>query len=117
MRARGILGSAGETMACETLRRTGLKVLERNYRCELGEIDIVAGRAGLVVFCEVKTRRSDRWGAPAEAVTPVKQARIRRVAVHWLTERRLRADQVRFDVISIVIDRSGTRVDHLAGAF
>lgn len=104
-------------MACEALRRAGLEIVERNFRCNLGEIDIVARRGGLVVFCEVKTRRSDRWGAPAEAVTPVKQARIRRVAVHWLTERRLRADEVRFDVISIVIDRSGTRVDHLAGAF
>jgi putative endonuclease len=117
MSARGILGRAGETMACDLYRRLGFDVVDRNYRCELGEIDVVARRGDLVVFCEVKSRRSARWGEPAEAVTPVKQARLRRLAGRWLVERRLAAIEVRFDVVSIVAADGGTRLDHYEAAF
>ena len=93
------------------LKRSGLAVIERNFRCRDGEIDIVARRGRLLVFCEVKTRRSDRWGLPAEAVNGVKRARLRRLAAEWMRARRPGAVDVRFDVVS-VLERDGKLVAH-----
>jgi putative endonuclease len=117
MSARTVLGQAGENMACDLFRRAGFEIAERNFRCELGEIDIVAMRRGLIVFCEVKTRRSSQWGTPAEAVNALKRARIRKLAVRWLAERRVQVREIRFDVVSVIVDGAGTRVDHLVDAF
>ena len=92
-------------------------MIDRNWRCSQGELDLVATRGDLVVFCEVKTRRSRSWGEPSEAVHPRKQARIRRLAGRWLAEHRGRIRNVRFDVVSVV--RSGDRVEaaHIPNAF
>ena len=80
-------------------------MLDRNWRCSIGEIDIVARRGGLLVVVEVKTRRTDAFGVPALAVTPVKQRRLRRLAASWLAEHRIRRRvEVRFDVASVVGD-------------
>ena len=117
MNARGQLGSDGEDIACKHLEALDYEVLERNYRCEDGEIDIVAARAGTIVFCEVKTRRTDRWGEPSEAVNFKKQARIRRLGARWLLERGARPGSVRFDVISLVVNEGGPRLQHHEDAF
>ena len=117
MNARGKLGSDGEDIACRHLEAHDYEVLERNYRCERGEIDIVAARSGTIVFCEVKTRRTDRWGEPSEAVNFTKRARIRRLGARWLAERGARPRSVRFDVISLVVDDTGTRLQHHEDAF
>lgn len=81
-------------------------MVDRNWRCPSGELDLVACRAGTVVFCEVKARLSTRFGEPFEAVTRTKQARIRKLAARWLRDRGpalgLRPAQVRFDVVSIL---------------
>jgi putative endonuclease len=82
-------------------------VLDRNWRSRSGEIDLVVGRTGLVVFVEVKTRASDAFGIGAEAVTATKQARIRRLAGEWLATRPRGAGEVRFDVVSILLPRTG----------
>ena len=81
----------------------GYRVLDRNWRCPLGELDIVVGRDALVVFCEVKTRTSDVFGVPAEAVTRTKQARLRKLGAQWLEQAGGRAArEVRFDVASVL---------------
>ena len=88
-------------------------MLDRNWRCRAGELDIVAGRNGLIVFCEVKTRSSVAFGLPSEAVTRVKQTRLRKLGVQWLEQSGARARDVRFDVAS-VLDRA---VEVIEGAF
>jgi putative endonuclease len=108
MHARSKLGRAGEGLAADLYRRAGFTVLERNFRSGREELDLVVGRGRLLVFCEVKTRRSDDWGLPSEAVDPRKQAALRRVAGAWLSSRRHRlrafgSPEVRFDVVSVIV--------------
>ena len=94
------LGRAVEERAAGWYRGHGYQVVDRNWRCSAGEIDLVAVRRRdrLVVFCEVKARRSGGFGTAAEAVGPDKQARLRRLAARWLAERPCRASGIRFDV-------------------
>ena len=94
------LGRAVEERAAAWYRDHGYQVVDRNWRCSDGELDLVAVRRGdrLVVFCEVKARRSGRFGSAAEAVGRSKQARLRRLGARWLGEHRTGASTVRFDV-------------------
>ncbi|MGH2731150.1 MAG: YraN family protein [Actinomycetota bacterium] len=117
MDARPALGRAGEDLAADLYRRLGFVVVGRNYRCAHGEIDLVARRGRTLVFCEVKTRTTDRWGQPSEAVGAVKQARLRRLAAHWLGECRPGPVQVRFDVVSVIVRGARTEVTHIPDAF
>lgn len=97
-------GQAGEDRAAQWYEAQGWTVLARNWRAgRQGELDLIVGRGGVVVVCEVKARRSAAYGVPAEAVTPAKQARIRRLAAAWLAENQVRA-RVRFDVVAILGD-------------
>ena len=84
----------------------GYQVLARNWRCRTGELDLVAGRDRLVVFCEVKARATTVFGAPFEAVTASKQARLRRLAAEWLAQAGAGGREVRFDVAA-VLEREG----------
>jgi putative endonuclease len=117
MDSRRDLGRTGEDLASDLYRRRGFEVIERNYRCRDGEIDIVARRGKLLVFCEVKARASNRWGEPAEAVGIVKQQRLRRLASRWLSERSPGAAEIRFDVVSIVARGSRYEVSLIPEAF
>jgi putative endonuclease len=121
MRARSKLGRAGEGLAADLYRRAGFTVLERNFRSGREEIDLIVGRGELLVFCEVKTRRTDDWGLPAEAVDPRKQAALRRVAGAWLSARRDRVrsgpTEVRFDVVSVIVRGGGAEATLIADAF
>lgn len=110
---RRALGASGEELVAGWYEARGYRVLDRNWRCRAGELDIVAGRGGLVVFCEVKTRSSVAFGVPAEAVTPAKQARLRKLGVQWLEQTGARARDVRFDVAS-VLNRD---IEVIEGAF
>lgn len=116
MRAKDAVGAYGERVAQRLLTESGLEVLDRNWRCARGEIDIVARdvAADEIVFVEVKTRRSTAYGLPAEAVTPVKLARLRRLAGEWLTAHEVAAGGVRLDVVAVLVPGTGAaRVEHL----
>jgi putative endonuclease len=109
-----LLGQQGEDLAAAWYMQRGYDVLARNWRCPLGEIDLIARRRKVVVICEVKTRTSDRFGVPALAVGTAKQQRLRRLAAEWLADNRPRGRvEVRFDVVAI----SGERVDVFENAF
>ena len=117
MHARARFGRAGEDAAAAWLRRAGYRILDRNYRCPFGEIDIVAAKDDVVAFCEVKTRGTDRFGIPAEAVTPRKQARLRRLAARWLREHTCTRAEIRLDVVSVIARDGRVDITHIPGAF
>lgn len=100
-------------MAAEWYLARGYEVLDRNWRCREGELDLVLRRARTVVFCEVKTRTSDAFGVPAEAVTHAKRQRIRRLAARWLDDAPFRASGIRFDVAAVLAGH----VEVIEGAF
>ena len=97
----------------------GYRVLDRNWRCREGELDVIVARASVLVFCEVKTRRTTAFGSPAEAVTVTKQRRIRTLAMRWLDEHpEARARTLRFDVASVLAERgTPTVIDVIEAAF
>ncbi|HEX9777404.1 MAG TPA: YraN family protein [Geopsychrobacteraceae bacterium] len=112
------LGRWGEEQAVDHLRRCGMKILERNYRVPVGEIDIVARDRKQLVFVEVKARRSTRFGTPQEAVGLRKQRQIIRAAQWYLADHRADKLQPRFDVIAVMPGSDGTaRIEHLRDAF
>jgi putative endonuclease len=112
------LGLAGEAEAAAYLERSGYRLIARNARADGVEIDVVAERAGVVVFVEVKTRRSRWQGPPEAAVDERKQARLVRGGGAWLREHRPRARRARFDVITCEPDRNGGwRLTHIESAF
>ena len=123
MRSKDVVGRYGEALAVRRLESAGLVVLDRNWRCPDGELDIVALDGPVLVFVEVKTRSSAAFGDPAEAVDRVKAARIRQLAMLWIAAERERHpgaawSSVRFDVVSVLRSRSGPpRVTVLRGAF
>ena len=113
-RVASAIGEYGEGLACEYLEVLGYEIVDRNWRCDQGELDIVARDGGCLVFCEVKTRRSTQFGSPIEAVTVRKAMRLRRLAVSWLRAHPARVDEVRIDVIGVL--RRGTapaEIEHL----
>lgn len=111
------VGAYGERLAARYLAEAGLRVLERNWRCAQGEVDIVALDGDCLVVCEVKTRRRQTFGDPVEAVTWRKAARLRRLAACWLAEHPGQVGDVvdvRVDVVGVLRPRSGpARVEHL----
>ena len=117
MDTRSRLGRLGEDLAAGHYVRDGYRIVARNFRCGQGEIDIIAERGRTLVFCEVKTRSTDFFGDPTEAVNRTKQARLRRLAAVWLSQNPAPGAELRFDVVSIVADRQGTRVTRLEDAF
>ncbi len=116
---RRALGAAGEDAVARWYADAGYHVLDRNWRCREGELDLVVAAPGRLVFCEVKTRRGTAFGSPAEAVTVTKQRRLRTLAARWLAEHPgARARDLRFDVASVLAPRGGAPViDVIEGAF
>jgi putative endonuclease len=113
---RRALGAYGEQLAARYLTEHGVQVVDRNWRCAHGEVDLVARDGDCLVFCEVKTRRSVRFGEPVEAVDWRKLARLRRLTAAWLREHDVRCARVRIDVIAIVRPTHGPAVlRHVVG--
>ncbi len=112
------LAVLGESEAERTLRNRGMRVLERRYRRRFGEIDLIAEEGDRIVFVEVKTRRGSGFGRPAEAVTPLKQRRLARVALAFLQRMGWLDRPCRFDVVEVHVDRDeNRRVCHIVDAF
>jgi len=97
------LGDRGEDAAAAYLERAGMTIVERNWRCPAGEIDIVALENSTLVLCEVKTRRTTKKGTPEDAVTPAKQRRYSRLAAAYVQHAGVGQVTVRFDVISLLV--------------
>ena len=117
MDARRTLGATGESLAADLYRKLGFTIVDRNWRCSSGELDLVVASGNLLVFCEVKTRRSDFFGIPAEAVGYQKQARLRRLAAVWIAENHPGTVDVRFDVVSVLVGDREPQITHLPDAF
>lgn len=118
MAAKDAVGRYGERVAVDYLTGQGMRLLDRNWRCSAGEIDAVLSDGSVIVFAEVKTRRSDRYGTPADAVGYVKQTRLRRLATIWLAQSDVRSSEIRFDLVCVRPQSAGAAdVEHLKGAF
>jgi putative endonuclease len=112
------LGNAGEDAVAAWYEAAGYRVIDRNWRCREGELDVVVTVGDTLVFCEVKTRLSTRFGAPVEAVTVTKQRRLRMLAARWLAEHNHRRRTLRFDVASVMRGTDGDlTVEVLEDAF
>lgn len=114
------LGELGEQYAAAWLESQGWQTLDRNWHCRYGELDIVSrDDAGIIVFVEVKTRRTLRYGTPQEAVTSSKQINLRHAAVQWLSDsdHRTPHNGVRFDVITVIVRGGKPFMHHIEGAF
>jgi putative endonuclease len=117
VRAKDAVGRHGEDVAADHLRDNGFELLDRNWRCRWGELDLVARDGTCLVAVEVKTRRSTRAGHPLEAVTPVKLARLRRLLAAWLQAHpEVRAPRIRIDVVAVHRPPRGAAVvEHVRG--
>jgi putative endonuclease len=115
--ATGPVGSHGEDAAEDAYRRRGYRVLARNWRCRLGELDLVVERRGVLVFCEVKSRRGSAYGGGFEAVTWRKQAKLRALAELFLQASGSRPASVRFDVASVAVRGPTSAVELFEDAF
>jgi putative endonuclease len=114
--AKDVLGRHGEQLAAEYLERSGMRILDRNWRCAEGELDIVAAQRRILVACEVKTRSSERFGTPLEAITRQKQRRLRRLAICWVVAHGVLFDEIRIDAVGVLRASSGEfTVTHVAG--
>jgi putative endonuclease len=117
-RAKDAVGAYGERVAARLLTTAGMRLLDRNWRCTAGELDLVALDGDTIVFCEVKARRGDAFGSPVEAVGPTKARRLRMLASRWLAAHPHIHGPVRFDVVSVRPRRAGpAAVEHLRAAF
>ena len=119
MKAKDVLGRSGEALAAGFLEAQGMRIVDRNWRCREGEIDIVAKDGDWIVFVEVKTRQSDAAGDPVEAVTFAKQQQLTRLALSYLKRYGLLEHSARFDVVAIVWpdDAATPEITHYRNAF
>ncbi len=112
-----VLGEEGERIAEGYLKRKGYRLVERNYRCPVGELDLVVLDHSVIVFVEVKTRTDDRFGAPLESVNPRKQQKMIKAALFFLNQHRLHHREARFDVVGISLKDQEPVVEHIQNAF
>jgi len=116
MHAKDALGRYGEDLAVLHMEQQGMTILARNWRCSLGELDVIAREGPKLVVCEVKTRSSERYGTPVEAVGPRKVRRLRRLALRWLDEQQVHVAEIRFDVIGVLQPPAGPpSLQHIKG--
>jgi putative endonuclease len=111
------IGKKGEDLAADYLVDAGFRIVERNYRCVFGEIDIVAEEGETLVFVEVKSRRSEAYGSPQMAVSHEKQKKLSRSAMHYLQENRLSHRPARFDVMAVKLLPTSCKIELIRNAF
>ncbi len=110
-------GKLGEKLAVDYLKNKGYRIVETNYRCGLGEIDIVATEKKTLVFVEVKARKADRFGSPQAAVTAIKQRKLSLLAQWYLQEKKLGTCPARFDVVAIRLNSDKPAIELIRNAF
>jgi len=111
------LGKKGEEVALPFLKKNGYRIVERNYVCKMGEVDIIAKEKDTLAFIEVKTRTSNAFGPPQLAVTPSKQMQLSKAAWSFLKEKRIENVRARFDVVAILIRPEGEEIELIRDAF
>lgn len=117
MSQKQILGKYGEDVAAQYLTDRGYEILARNWRCSLGEIDLIAKDKSRFVFVEVKTRNGTGFGHPFEAITSVKISRMRKLVAQWCIQNEKAGSQVRMDAISVLVRSGRVAVEHLKQVF
>ncbi|MEV8378292.1 YraN family protein [Kribbella sp. NPDC056861] len=116
MRTTNAIGQYGEDLAARYLVDNGFTILDRNWRCAQGEIDIVARELQTLVVCEVKTRRGLNYGSPLESITYRKLSKLRQLVGLWLRQHDLRPGEIRIDIVAVLLPhRGGPSVDHVRG--
>jgi len=111
------LGKKGEEVALRFLKKKGYRIIERNYVCKMGEMDIIAKEKDALVFVEVKTRTSKDFGPPQLAVDSTKQKQLSKVALNFLKEKKLGDIKARFDVVAILLSPKGEEIELIRDAF
>ncbi|OGQ65929.1 MAG: YraN family protein [Deltaproteobacteria bacterium RIFCSPLOWO2_12_FULL_42_16] len=111
------IGKRGETLAISFLKKNGYRIIESNFRCRYGEIDIVAQDGKTVAFIEVKTKTSNRFGSPTQAVDSRKQRQVSKTALAYISQKRLTNYSARFDVVGINIKGSNSEIELIKNAF
>jgi putative endonuclease len=111
------LGKSGEELALRFLRKQGYEIIRQNYRTPKGEIDLIARSDTTLIFIEVKTRRSKKFGSPEEAVDRTKQNRIRSIAEYFISQYQLFGHDCRFDIVSVFQEGNSIRIKHIQNAF
>lgn len=117
MNARAELGRKGEAIAARFLEKLGYRIREKNYRCAIGEIDLIATTEEYLIFVEVKTRTAGKKLHPSLSVTGGKQRKVREVGEHYCSRHPQLPLQPRFDVISVEVGKDGEQVEHIVNAF
>ena len=118
MELRKQMGNTSEDIALEYLQERGYRLIQRNYRCKAGEIDLIVQKDDILVFAEVRSRTGTQYGEPSESVNRKKQDKIRKTAKYYLyCNRHLECYYCRFDVLSIVWKDGRARVEWIADAF
>jgi len=110
-------GKQGEKIAAAFLKKNGYRIIETNFRCVAGEIDIIAWEKGEIVFVEVKTRKSAELGYPEQAVGINKQKKMSQLALRYLQKKNITDTQARFDVVAIMISACGNEIKLIKNAF
>lgn len=113
-----LIGNYGEDCATEYLIDHGYKILQRNYKCPQGEIDIICSKGSLICFTEVKTRYEDSFGLPCESVNRKKQMKIKKTSIWYISEKNIRNINMRYDIIEVYLDDSNEyKINLLENAF
>lgn len=117
MKQNQILGKYGEDLAAKFLQDRGYQIIERNWRCSIGEIDLIARDKTRIVFVEVKTRNGIGYGHPFEAITSTKMTRMRRLAAQWCMQHETHGANVRLDAIAVLVRSGKVAIEHLKQVF
>ncbi|MBZ5667828.1 MAG: YraN family protein [Acidobacteriia bacterium] len=116
-RERKELGRKGDEKALRFLKKRGYRIIERNYVCKMGEMDIIAKEKDTLVFIEVKTRTSTEFGPPQLAVNSAKQRQLSKVALNYLKEKQFEDVKARFDVVAILLEQKREEIELIRDAF
>ena len=113
------MGAKGEKLAASYLKRRGYRIILRNYRCKLGEIDIIAERDKTIIFAEVRTKQTEGFGPPQYSITAAKRRQISKAALSYIREKRLVGQSCRFDVIAVTFSSESRKpkIEHIENAF